>query len=113
MIMSNVRPGTRMTRDRAKATSRRNFLKMTAATAAFGPFFLFPDRALAQQKTLKVAKWAHFLPEFDVWFQNVLAKEWGDKHDTKIIVAPIPVGQVFTGARAEAKPAKGRKFFSF
>jgi len=41
----------------AKA-SRRDFLKLVAGAAAFGPFFLFPDRALASQKTLKIAKWA-------------------------------------------------------
>src|SRR5260370_34237800 len=106
MIMSQARPATTMTKDRAKTTSRRDFLRMTAATAAFGPFFLFPDRPLAQQKTLKVAKWSHFLPEFDVWFQNVLAKEWGDKHDTKVVVHSIPVEQVYARASSEVKAGK-------
>src|SRR5262249_31921489 len=60
-------------------TSRRDFLKLAAGTAAFGPFFSFPGRALAGQKTLKIAKWAHFLPEFDQWFQNGRPKNWARK----------------------------------
>ena len=64
----------------------------TAATAAFGPFVVFADRALASQKTLSIAKWAHFLPEFDQWFQNVLAKDWGKENDTKVEKLDIPLG---------------------
>src|SRR5215471_6215544 len=94
-------------------TSRRKFLKLTAATAAFGPFFLFPDRAAASKKTLKIAKWAHFLPEFDQWFVNVLAREWGQKNDTKVIVDLIPVEKVHARAQAEIKAGKGHDVFMF
>ncbi len=102
-----------MTRVTANHTSRRDFLKLTAAAAAFGPFFLFPDRALASQKTLKIAKWAHFLPEFDQWFVNVLAKEWGQQNDAKVTVDLIPVDEVHTRAAAEAKAGKGHDVFMF
>lgn len=102
-----------MIMDTAKTTSRRNFLKLTAATVALGPFFLFPERAQASQKTLKIAKWAHFLPEFDHWFVNVLAQEWGKKHDTKVIVDRIPVEQVYARAWAEVKAGKGHDVFMF
>src|SRR5215467_2321138 len=102
-----------MTRTTSSKTSRRNFLKLTAATAAFGPFFLFPERAQAGQKTLKIAKWAHFLPEFDHWFVNVLAQEWGEKHDTKVIVDLIPVEAVYARAWAEVKTAQGHDVFMF
>jgi len=102
-----------MTRDTASSTSRRNFLKLTAATAAFGPFFLFPGRALASQKTLSIAKWAHFLPEFDQWFQNVLARDWGKQNDTKVIVDIIPVEEVRERAFAEVKAGKGHDVFMF
>src|SRR5215472_850119 len=102
-----------MIRTTSSKTSRRNFLKLTAATAAFGPFFLFPDRAVASQKTLKIAKWAHFLPEFDQWFVNVLAKEWGQKKDTRVIVDLIPIEKVHARALAEAKARKGHDLFMF
>src|SRR5437870_5257960 len=102
-----------MSRNTDNRTSRRDFLRLAAGSAAFGPFFLFPQGTLASQKTLKIAKWAHFLPEFDVWFQNVLANEWGNKHDTKIIVDDIPVEQVMRAHRLRSRPAKAMMFLSF
>ena len=50
--------------------SRRDFNKLAASTAAVGPFFLFSGRAGATQKTLKIAKWSHFVPQFDPWFED-------------------------------------------
>lgn len=102
-----------MTRPSGNKTSRRNFLKIAAGTAAFGPFFLFPKRALASQKTLKIAKWAHFMPEFDQWFVNVLAKDWGTKNDTNVTVDIIPVEQIRDRAFAEIKTSKGHDLFIF
>jgi len=102
-----------MSRNTDNKTSRRDFLRLAAGSAAFGPFFVFPERALASQKTLKIAKWAHFLPEYDQWFQNVLAKEWGNKHDTKVILDCIPVENVYARASAEVKAGKGHDVFIF
>jgi hypothetical protein len=39
-----------------KQFPRRDFIKLAAGAAATGPFFLFPSRVLASQKTLKIAK---------------------------------------------------------
>lgn len=97
----------------AGAISRRNFLRWTAGAAAFGPFFLFPDRAAASQKTLKIAKWAHFLPEFDQWFVNVMAAKWGKNNDTKVIVDVIPIEEIRGRAFAEVKAGKGHDLYIF
>lgn len=102
-----------MTSEKSNTSSRRNFLRLAAGAAAFGPFFSFPERALASQKTLKIAKWVHFLPEFDHWFQNVLAKEWGQKNDTKVTVDLIPVEEIRGRAFTEAKTGKGHDLFMF
>lgn len=102
-----------MISDKSNTSSRRNFLKLAAGAAAFGPFFSFPERALAGQKTLKIAKWAHFLPEFDHWFQNVLAREWGHKNDTKVTVDLIPIEEIRARAFAEAKAGQGHDVFMF
>ena len=102
-----------MTRIAASTTSRRDFLKLAAGTAAFGPFFFFPDRALASQKTLKIAKWSHFLPEFDQWFVNVLAPDWGKKNDTRVTVDVIPVEEIRERAFGEIKARKGHDLFIF
>jgi multiple sugar transport system substrate-binding protein len=102
-----------MTKTQGGNSSRRDFLKLAATTAAFGPFFLFPSRALATQQTLKIAKWAHFLPEFDQWFVNVLAKDWGRQNDTNVTVDIIPVEQIRDRAFAEVKAGKGHDVFIF
>jgi multiple sugar transport system substrate-binding protein len=102
-----------MTSNKEKMTSRREFLKLGATTAAFGPFFLFPDRARAQQKTLKIARWAHFLPEYDEWFDGVYAREWGRRHDTRVEVDNIAVDQINARAAAEVAAGKGHDLFMF
>lgn len=102
-----------MTRTAAGLTSRRDFLKYAAGAAAVGPFFLFPERTLASQKTLRIAKWAHFLPEFDQWFVDVMAKDWGNKNDTHVIVDIVPVEQIRDRAFAEVKAGKGHDLFIF
>ena len=102
-----------MTRITTGKISRRKFLKLAVGTTALGPFFFFPERVLASQKTLKIAKWAHFLPEFDHWFASVVAKEWGQKHDTKVTVDVIPIEQVHARAAAEIKAEKGHDVFMF
>jgi multiple sugar transport system substrate-binding protein len=93
--------------------SRRDFIGLAAAAAASGPFFLFPRRALAQQKTLKIAKWAHFVPGFDRWFEDELAGEWGKRHDTQIVVDHIPVERISALAAAEVAAREGHDLFMF
>jgi multiple sugar transport system substrate-binding protein len=102
-----------MTRTGVTTTSRRNFLKFAAGAAALGPFFLFSPRVLASGKTLKIAKWAHFIPEFDEWFVNVMSAEWGRQNDTKVTVDLISREQIRDRAFAEVKAGKGHDMFIF
>ena len=94
-------------------TSRRKFLKLTAATAAFGPFFLFSPHALASERPLKIAKWGHFLPEFDEWFGKVWAKDWGKRNNAEVTVDLIPAEEIRARAFAEVKAGKGHDIFIF
>jgi multiple sugar transport system substrate-binding protein len=101
-----------MPRPEAKKVSRRDFNKLAVGAAAVGPFFLFPDRVLASQKKLKIAKWSHFVPQYDPWFES-MAVEWGRQHDTKITVDEIPVENISAAAAGEIKAAKGHDVFMF
>jgi multiple sugar transport system substrate-binding protein len=100
-----------MSTNRIQVTSRRDFIQRAGAVAAIGPFFLFPGRAIP--KTLKIAKWAHFLPEFDAWFDSSVAAEWGQRNNTKVIVDLVPVEQVHDRASAEVKAGGGHDLFMF
>ena len=102
-----------MSNTKGKRVSRRNFIKLAAGAAAAGPFFVFTPNAFASDKTLRIAKWAHFLPEFDDWFVNQMAAEWGKHNKTRVTVDLIPVEEIRDRAFAEVKAGKGHDAFIF
>ena len=98
--------------------SRRKFVKLTgaasaAAAAGLTTGFLFPQRALAQQKTLRIVQWSHFVPGYDKWFDGTFTKEWGAKHNTNVIVDHIAIGEINARAAAEVSAKKGHDLFMF
>src|SRR5215472_3433022 len=96
----------RMPKVRAAKPSRRDVVRLAAATAAVGSFVAFPDRTLANQQTLKIAKWTHFLPEYDKWFAGTLAEEWCRKNYTKAGVDNTPVEHIHAATAAEVAAGK-------
>src|SRR6195256_4705207 len=102
---------------KGKGVSRREFIKFAGATGiatgALGPAFLFPERALAQQKTLKILQWSHFVPAYDTWFDGTFAKQWGEKHNTNVVVDHINLTDLNTRAASEAQARKGHDIFMF
>ena len=102
---------------KGKGVSRRDFIKIAGASGiaagALGPAFLFPERAAAQQKTLKVLQWSHFVPAYDTWFDGTFAKQWGEKHNTNVVVDHINLVDLNTRAASEAQAKKGHDLFMF
>jgi multiple sugar transport system substrate-binding protein len=39
--------------------------------------------------TLRILQWSHFVPAYDVWYDNVYTKAWGRANDTEVIVDHI------------------------
>jgi multiple sugar transport system substrate-binding protein len=107
--MSNKKKGTDV--------SRRDFIKIAGAgslaAGALGPAFLFPERAAAQQKTLKICQWSHFVPAWDEWFNKKYTVEWGQKNNTTVIVDNINLTTINARAAAEAQAQKGHDLFMF
>ncbi len=97
-----------------RKVSRRDFLKKTgtgALAAGLGPYFLFPEAAQAQQKTLKILQWSHFVPAWDEWFNKTYTKEWGQKNNTNVIVDNINLVDLKTRAASEISAKKGHDLF--
>jgi multiple sugar transport system substrate-binding protein len=94
--------------------SRREFVKAAGVAAAgVGASMVFPGRALAQQKTLKILQWSHFVPGYDKWFDGVFCKEWGEKNNTHVIVDHISIPEINARAAAEVAAKKGHDLFMF
>jgi multiple sugar transport system substrate-binding protein len=104
-----------MSKKKNRGLTRRQFGKLTAAGALVvgGPAFLFPARAKAAGKTLKIIQWSHFVPGYDKWFDGVYTKEWGAKNDTEVIVDHVAIGEINARAAAEAAAKKGHDLFMF
>src|SRR5260370_39727392 len=105
-----------MTKKVQEGLSRRDFIKLTgsgalAARVGSGPFFLFPERVAAAQKTLKILQWSHFIPAYDTWFDGTSCKQWGQKHDTNVIVDHINLVALAAKAASEASAKKGHDLF--
>lgn len=96
----------------SRQVGRRNFLRLAAGASAAGPLLFIADPARASRKTLRIAKWTHFLPQFDVWFQS-MAQDWGLKNQTRVTVDLIPVEQVSAAATAETRAGAGHDIFMF
>jgi multiple sugar transport system substrate-binding protein len=105
-----------MARKKSGGITRRDFVKLTGAVAlaaSAGPFVLFPEKAQAQQKTLRIAQWSHFVPNYDKWFDGTFTKQWGQKHDTNVIVDHINLNELPARAAAEVSAKKGHDLFMF
>jgi len=90
--------------------SRRRLIRLGAGALTSG--FLFPKRALAAQKTLKIVQWSHFVPGYDRWFDR-FAADWGNRNDTHVVVDHIAIGEIAARAAAEVAAQKGHDLFMF
>jgi multiple sugar transport system substrate-binding protein len=89
--------------------SRRGLLSVGASALAAGlaPAIISPGRARAQQKTLKILQFKHFVPSFDEWFNGTFVKAWGEKNDTKVIVDYVGLADIGGRAKAEIEARRG------
>ena len=94
--------------------TRRRFLQTTGAGLAAAPVFspFVATEAFAADKSLSIVQWAHFVPEYDTWFDK-FAKDWGAKNKIAVTVDHIPVQNVPARAAAEASAQSGHDLFGF
>src|SRR5450759_5443193 len=105
-----------MSKKTHRGLTRREFAKLTgtgAIATGVGANFLFPARAAAQQKTLKIAQWSHFVPAWDTWFNGTYTKEWGQKNNTNVTVDNINLVDLPARGAAEVSATKGHDPVSY
>ena len=106
-----------MSTSKIPRVTRRRFLTqsgLTIAAAGTAPMLSAPfvSKALAADKSLSIVQWAHFVPEYDTWFDK-FAKDWGEKNKVAVTVDHIPVQNVPARAAAEASAQSGHDLFGF
>jgi len=106
-----------MSKDRTRSNTRRRFLKttgLTLAAAGTAPILSAPfiSKGLAADKSLSIVQWAHFVPEYDTWFDK-FAKDWGAKNNVAVSVDHVPVQDIPARAAAEASAGSGHDLFGF
>jgi multiple sugar transport system substrate-binding protein len=74
---------------------------------------IIPGRARAQQKTLKILQWKHFVPSYDEWFNGTYIKKWGEENATNVIVDNVGVGDIDKLAKAEIEVKRGHDLVLF
>jgi multiple sugar transport system substrate-binding protein len=94
--------------------TRRQFVKAagvgTLAAAAGG---FSSGRARAVGKTLRIIQWSHFVPAYDKWFDSTFCPQWGQLHDTQVIVDHISIPEINARAAAEVSAQRGHDLFMF
>lgn len=95
--------------------TRRQFLHTTgfiALAAGVSASIIIPGRASAQQKTLKILQWKHFVPAYDKWFNETYTREWGEKNNTRVIVENVGLADILNRAAEEVKAQQGHDLFA-
>lgn len=98
----------------SETASRRKFIAGAGAAATgMGADLIVPRRARAAKKTLRILQWVHFVPSYDTWFNGKYIKEWGDAHDTNVIVDNIHTAGIPSRATAAVAAQHGHDLFLF
>jgi multiple sugar transport system substrate-binding protein len=63
--------------------------------------------------TLRIIQWSHFVPAYDVWFDNQYVKAWGRANDTEVLVDHVNLAELPTRAAAEVASQSGHDLFQF
>ncbi|SIT35532.1 putative sugar uptake ABC transporter [Paraburkholderia piptadeniae] len=95
---------------------RRRVMKAAAAAAlatGLGPLGRPRPARAAPTRTLRILQWNHFVPGYDKWFDGTYVKEWGQRHDTEVIVDHVGIPALATRAAAEVSAQKGHDLFMF
>jgi multiple sugar transport system substrate-binding protein len=104
--------------------SRRDFLRLAAGAAAAATAAgcasdnpkgksAAKSGAGAEDRTLRIAQWSHFIPAYDEWFDREYTKRWGERNDIEVVVDHISLPETTSRAAAEVAVQRGHDLFAF
>ena len=97
--------------DRTKKLGRRSVLKgLAAGTAAAAVPTILMRKASAQEKTLRIVQWKHFVPDYDRWFTQ-FAQQFGEKNKCTVQVDYVATPDLPTAIAADISRGGGHDVF--
>jgi len=111
----------RLSENRWRRVSRREFLKWTAAGAAgagmvatgLGSLLRGPFIVHAQPRALRIMTWAHFVPwAYHPWFDNFV-KQWGTSKGIDVTIDRVSFADIVPRATAEVAAQQGHDVYFF
>src|SRR3989442_6919563 len=108
----------RVSDNRWRRLSRREFLKLGAAgaagvgLAASSLGSLLTTIVRAQQRELRIMTWSHFVPAYDAWF-DPMAVKWGENKGIKVTVDHVSFADIVPRANAEVAAQQGHDVYFF
>ena len=121
--MSDEKAGkwVRLSENRWRRVSRREFLKLSAAGAAgagmvatgLGSLLRGPFIVHAQPRALRIMTWAHFVPwAYHPWFDNFV-KQWGTSKGIDVTIDRVSFADIVPRATAEVAAQQGHDVYFF
>jgi multiple sugar transport system substrate-binding protein len=96
---------------RQRKLGRRSILKgLAAGTAAAAVPSILVRRASAQEKTLRIVQWKHFVPDYDRWFTQ-FAQQFGEKNKCTVQVDYVATPDLPTAIAADISRGGGHDVF--
>ena len=90
---------------------RRSVLKgLAAGTAAAAVPTILLRKASAQEKTLRIVQWKHFVPDYDRWFTQ-FAQQFGEKNKCTVQVDYVATPDLPTAIAADISRGGGHDVF--
>jgi len=111
----------RLSENRWRRVSRREFLRWTAAGAAgagmvatgLGSLLRGPFIVHAQPRALRIMTWAHFVPwAYHPWFDNFV-KQWGTSKGIDVTIDRVSFADIVPRATAEVAAQQGHDVYFF
>lgn len=93
-----------------EGVTRRQFIKSTSSGAlGLAAWMALNSRVAAQELTLRIVQWNHFVPAYDEWFNKVFTPRWGQKNGVKVVVENVSYAELpAIGASEASRVAAGQ-----
>lgn len=72
-----------------------------------------PAGSRTGRPALRIIQGVHYVPAYDVWFDNEYTKRWGEQHDVDVVVDHLPLNELPIRADSEAAAKEGHDLFWF